>query len=70
VADDPYFLASVLAEYQRQHGLDDTALAALLACNVAELTPLRLCRRPGAADPSWTRWRPPRVRASAGWRPG
>jgi hypothetical protein len=30
------------------------ALAALLGCNPAVLTPLRLCRRPGAAEPSWT----------------
>jgi hypothetical protein len=57
VADDPHFLASVLAAYQRRHGLDDNALAALLGCNVAVLTPLRLCRRPGAAEPSWT-WEP------------
>jgi hypothetical protein len=31
VADDPYFFGSVLATYQRRHGLDDTALAALEA---------------------------------------
>jgi hypothetical protein len=54
VAGDPYFLASVPAGYQRRHGLDDAALAALLGCNPAVLTPLRLCRRPGAAAPSWT----------------
>jgi hypothetical protein len=42
------------AVYQRRHGLDDAALAALLSCNVAVLTPLRLCCRPGAAEPSWT----------------
>jgi hypothetical protein len=54
VAGDPYFLASTLAAYQQRHDLDDAALAALLGCNVAVLTPLRLCRRPGAAEPSWT----------------
>jgi hypothetical protein len=54
MSDTPYFLASVLAAYQRRRGLDDAALAALLGCNVAVLTPLRLCRRPGAANPSWT----------------
>ena len=31
-----------------------TALTTLLGCNVAVLTPLRLCHRPGAAEPSWT----------------
>jgi hypothetical protein len=36
------------------NGLDDAALAALLGCNVAVLTPVRLCRRPGAAEPCWT----------------
>jgi hypothetical protein len=54
VAKDPYHLASVLAAYQQRHGLDDAALAALLGCNPAVLTPLRLCRRPGAGEPSWT----------------
>jgi hypothetical protein len=54
VAGDPYFLVSVLAAYQRRHGLDDAGLAALLGRNVAVLTPLRLCRRPGVAEPSWT----------------
>jgi hypothetical protein len=38
VADDPYVLASVLAAYQRRHGVDDPALAALHGCNVAALT--------------------------------
>jgi hypothetical protein len=53
VADAPYFLASVLAAYHLRHGLDNAALAALLGCNVAVLTPLRLCHRPGTAEPSW-----------------
>jgi hypothetical protein len=49
---DPFFLGYLLAAYQRRHGLDDAALAALLGCHdTAVLTPLRLCRRPGAALP-------------------
>jgi hypothetical protein len=51
-AADPYFLASVLAAYQQRHGLDDAALAAMLDGEPAVLTQLRLCRRPGAAEPS------------------
>jgi hypothetical protein len=53
-AQDPYFLASALATYQQRHDLDDAALSALLGCDLAVLTPLRLCRRPGAAVPRWT----------------
>jgi hypothetical protein len=34
--------------------LDDAALAALLGCNPAVLTLLRLCRQPGAAEPPRT----------------
>jgi hypothetical protein len=49
---DPYFLAPVLAAYQRRHALDDAALAALLGCDPAVLTQFCLCRRPGAAEPS------------------
>jgi hypothetical protein len=51
VSDDPFFLASALAAYQRRHGLDDAALADLLGCPVAALTGLRLCRMPGGGDP-------------------
>jgi hypothetical protein len=40
VSGDPYFLASTLAAFQRRHGLDYAALAALLGCNPAGLTPL------------------------------
>ena len=29
---DPFFLGSLLAEYQRRHGLDDCALVADLGC--------------------------------------
>jgi hypothetical protein len=53
-ASDPFFLASALAAYQQRHGLDDAALAAALGCAPAVLTQLRLCRRPGEAEPSRT----------------
>jgi hypothetical protein len=46
VADDPCFLASALAAYQRRHGLGDFALAAELHCDPSALAGLRLCRRP------------------------
>jgi hypothetical protein len=51
LSDDRFFLASALADYQRRHGLDDAALARELGCDPAALTLLRLCRRPGAAEP-------------------
>jgi hypothetical protein len=54
VSDDPFFLASALAAYQRRHGLDDAALAKVLGCAPTVLTDLRLCRRPGAAEPART----------------
>jgi hypothetical protein len=54
VESDPFFLGSVLADYQRRHGLDEPALAALLNCPVAALASVRLCRRPGAAEPHRT----------------
>jgi hypothetical protein len=54
VSDDDFFLSSILAAYQDAHGLDDAALAGQLGCPVAVLTSLRLCRRPGAAEPERT----------------
>jgi hypothetical protein len=54
VAGDPFFFAWTLAAYQQMHGLDDAALAALLGCARDVLTHLRPCRRPGAAEPTWT----------------
>jgi hypothetical protein len=51
VADDSFFLSSVLTAYQDRHGLDDAALAAQLGITPTGLTKLRLCRRPGA-EPS------------------
>jgi len=44
--DDPFFLASALADYARSERLDDGALAVVLGCSVKTLGPLRLCRRP------------------------
>jgi len=54
VSADPFFLGSALAAYQRRHGLDDDGLAAVLGCAPDVLTQLRLCRRPGAAEPGRT----------------
>jgi hypothetical protein len=51
---EPFFLGSALAAYQRRHGLDDDGLAAVLGCDPAVLAQLRLCRRPGAAEPTST----------------
>jgi hypothetical protein len=61
---DPFFLGWALAAHQRRHGLDDAALAAVLGCPLDMLTSLRLCRRPGAAEP--TRSAEQDVRAIAG----
>jgi hypothetical protein len=47
-------LASAVAAYQQRHGLDDAVLAGALGCAPAVLTQLRLCRRPGAAEPGRT----------------
>jgi hypothetical protein len=43
-----------LAVYQQRHDLENAAAAALLGCDLAALTHLRLCRRPGAAMPQRT----------------
>jgi hypothetical protein len=51
---EPFFLAFALAAFQRQHGIDDIALAAMLGCTREVLTQLRLCRCPGGAQPKWT----------------
>lgn len=45
----PFFLASVLHDYQAAHDLDDTALASLLSCHADDLPRLALCRRPSAS---------------------
>ncbi len=49
-AGSPFFLASVLFEYQGTQGLDDAGLAALLGCPADDLSRLALCRRP-AGEP-------------------
>jgi hypothetical protein len=54
VSDNPFFLGSALAAYQRRHHLDDDGLAAVLGCSPSVLAQLRLCRRPGAAAPGRT----------------
>jgi hypothetical protein len=53
-SSDPFFLGSLLAKYQQAHGLDEAGLAAVLGCPVAVLASLRLCRRPGVAEPERT----------------
>jgi hypothetical protein len=42
----PFFLGSVLAEYQAANNLDDSKLAEALGCAIADLPRLALCRRP------------------------
>lgn len=46
VATDAAFLASALANYQRQHHLSDAELAGRLGCDRDTLTRLRLCGLP------------------------
>ena len=54
-SSDPWFLGWALAAYQRRHGLDDVALAEELSANdTAVVVALRLCRRPGTAQPDRT----------------
>jgi hypothetical protein len=44
---EPFFLASLLADYARSEGLDDAGLAASLGCPPpGELVMVRLCRAP------------------------
>jgi hypothetical protein len=51
VADDPFFLAPLLADFARGEGLDDDVLADRLSCRREDLAALRLCRAP-RADPT------------------
>ena len=51
VEGDPFFLATPLVCFARGEGLDDSALAARLGCEVSTLTPLRLCRNPDPQPP-------------------
>jgi hypothetical protein len=50
---DPFFLASALAAYAGDKGLDDTGLAAALGCPGEHLTMLRLCRTPRTDAPEF-----------------
>lgn len=45
-ANEPFFLASLLAAHARSEKLDDAGLAAVLGCQPSELTMIRLCRAP------------------------
>lgn len=44
--DDPFFLASLLAEFARDENMSDEALAAHLGCPRDQLPKLKLCRPP------------------------
>jgi transcriptional regulator with XRE-family HTH domain len=46
VEDDPYFLAAALATYARAEALSDAQLAQRLGCTTAQLSAVRLCRKP------------------------
>jgi hypothetical protein len=45
-----FFLAGILHEYQETNRLDDSALAAMLECDIHDLPRLALCRRPDAHE--------------------
>jgi hypothetical protein len=52
--DDPFFLASALADYAQSEELDEGGLAAMLNCSIETLNRLRLCRRPAlGSESSW-----------------
>jgi hypothetical protein len=55
LADDTFFLASALREYQTSEILDEEGLAAMLGCSVETLVPLALCRRPTSTPPAFRR---------------
>jgi hypothetical protein len=46
VQESPDFLSFSLADYARSEKLDDDALAQRLGCDIAQLSRLRLCRKP------------------------
>jgi hypothetical protein len=46
VENDPFFLASLLADYARSEAMDDPRLAAALGCRPEDLAAVRLCRAP------------------------
>lgn len=46
VEDDPFFLAAALSTYARAEGLSDAQLAQRLGCATAQLSAVRLCRKP------------------------
>lgn len=47
---DPFFMASVLADYRTALRLNDQHIAKALGCNVAALTSLAFCRTPRLDD--------------------
>ena len=51
VQNDPFFLASALADYAQSENLSERGLATVLECSVETLNRLRLCRRPRPTPP-------------------
>lgn len=51
--NDPAFMASILATYQRQERLSDEALAAQLQTTPEMVVRLALCKRPDARSPQF-----------------
>lgn len=51
--DNPTFMASILATYQRQERLSDDALAAQLQTTPEMVVRLALCKRPDASSPQF-----------------
>lgn len=44
--DDPFYVASAMAEYARSEGIPWAQLASLLGCSEEQLSQVALCRRP------------------------
>lgn len=44
--DDPFYLASAMAEYARSEGIQWRQLAGILDCSEEQLSQVALCRRP------------------------
>ena len=53
LADDPSFMAHLLARYQAQEHLSEEALLRQLGLTRARLTRLALCRRPNPSAPDF-----------------
>jgi hypothetical protein len=51
--NNPFFLANVLNEFQRQNNLNDASLAKLIGCKAQDLPRLALCRCPNTSQPTF-----------------